>query len=76
MVWCMFFISFSFSSYSVTQGRKKYAVKVLEDNRNLLIIRKEIAFQIRSKCAEIVDVIDMYYYDDKLWVGSIIHRDM
>lgn len=60
-------------SYAVTQGRNKYAVKVMEDNRNLLVFHKEIAFQIRSKCPTIVDVVETYYFDDKLWVGSV-HR--
>ncbi|OAO16562.1 p21-activated protein kinase [Blastocystis sp. ATCC 50177/Nand II] len=54
--------------YAVTKGRNKYAVKVMEDNRNLLVFHKEIAFQIRSKCPEIVDVEETYYFDDKLWI--------
>ena len=60
------------ASYLVSKGRSKYAVKVLEDNRNLLVLRKEIAFQMRSQCPTIVDIVDTYYFDDKLWVGSPI----
>ena len=52
------------ASYLVSKGRSKYAVKVL------LVLRKEIAFQMRSQCPTIVDIVDTYYFDDKLWVGS------
>ena len=71
---CEFFPPSSFPSYAVTKGRNKYAVKVMEDNRNLLVFHKEIAFQIRSKCPEIVDVEETYYFDDKLWVGATLRQ--
>lgn len=68
---CVYHSSLSdHSSYRVQKNRKYYAVKVLEDNNNLLILRKEIAFQMRSNCPNIVDVFETYYFNDKLWVSS------
>ena len=34
--------------YLAYKGKTPYAVKVLEDNNNLILLRKEIAFQIKS----------------------------
>lgn len=52
----------------MTKDRRHFAIKKIEDNNNLLLLRREIAFQIRSQCPNIVDVYDTYYFDDKIWV--------
>ena len=54
--------------YRVKKDRNYYAVKALEDNSNLIVLQKEIAFQMRSECLNIVDIYDTYYHDSKLWV--------
>lgn len=71
LVLCILCVSF-LTSYRVQKNKKYYAVKVLEDNNNLLILRQEIAFQMRSNCPNIVDVYDTYYFNDKLWVYYMI----
>lgn len=55
-------------SYRVTLNGQYYAVKVLEDNNNMLVLQREIAFQIRSQCQNIVVFYDTYLFDRKIWV--------
>ena len=62
--------------YHVTKDRRHFAIKKIEDNNNLLLLRREIAFQIRSQCPNIADVYDTYYYDDKIWVRVFSRRNL
>ena len=59
-------------SYRAKKGNQYYAIKVLEDNNNLLTLRNEIAFQLRTKHENIVQIVDKYFYDNRLWVGMFI----
>lgn len=54
--------------YRVTLNGQYYAVKVLEDNNNMLVLQREIAFQIRSQCQNIVVFYDTYLFDRKIWI--------
>ena len=54
--------------YRVTLNGQYYAIKVLEDNNNMLVLQREIAFQIRSQCQNIVMFYDTYLFDRKIWV--------
>ena len=56
--------------YRVTLNGQYYAIKVLEDNNNMLVLQREIAFQIRSQCQNIVMFYDTYLFDRKIWVSG------
>ena len=56
--------------YKVNKGKQVFAVKVLEDNGNLVSLQQEIGLQSYTPGPNVVSTIDTYYFDDKLWVGS------
>ena len=56
--------------FRVTFNGQYYAIKVLEDNNNMLVLQREIAFQIRSQCQNIVMFYDTYLFDRKIWVSG------
>ena len=56
--------------YKVNKGKQVFAVKVLEDNGNLVSLQQEIGLQSYTPGPNVVSIIDTYYFDDKLWVGS------
>ena len=59
-------------SYRAKKGDQYYAIKVLEDNSNLLTLRNEIAFQLRTIHENIVQIVDKYFYDNRIWVSVLL----
>ena len=59
--------------YKVNKGKQVFAVKVLEDNGNLVSLQQEIGLQSYTPGPNVVSIIDTYYFDDKLWVGSTMN---
>lgn len=54
--------------YKVNKGKQVFAVKVLEDNGNLVSLQQEIGLQSYTPGPNVVSIIDTYYFDDKLWI--------